>query len=92
MHHRWVAQIESLDLPRVDGRPGWVHRWIVDEGCERAEAVAAMIDVAAIKSYGPGGKPAALPEAKWRNPAKKQRPSTQDLANELRRELWAQAI
>ncbi|HUP73559.1 MAG TPA: DUF2786 domain-containing protein [Acidimicrobiales bacterium] len=53
LHHRWVAQIESLDLPRVDGRPGWVRRWIVDEGCERAEVVAAMIDVAATLSYLP---------------------------------------
>ena len=57
LHHRWVAQIESLDLPRVDGRPGWVRRWIVDEGCQRAEAVAAMIDVAATLSYLPAARP-----------------------------------
>ena len=31
-------------------------------------------------------------EAKWRKPGKKQRPSTQDLINELRRELWARSI
>ncbi len=59
-----------------------------------ATAVAAysMLHLAAIKAYGPGGKPAAIPEAKWRKPGKKQRPSTQDLINELRRELWASAI
>lgn len=57
-----------------------------------AVAAYAMLLVAAIKAYGPGGKPAVIPEAKWRKPAKKQRPSTQDLINELRRELWSSAI
>jgi len=45
-----------------------------------------------IKAYGPGGKAAVIPEAKWRRPGKKQRPSTQDLINELRRERWSLAI
>jgi hypothetical protein len=57
-----------------------------------AVAAYAMLLVAAIKAYGKGGKPTAIPEAKWRRPCAKQRPSTQDLINELRRELWAQAI
>ncbi len=59
-----------------------------------ATAVAAysMLHLAAIEAYGPGGKPTAIPEAKWRKPGKKHRPSTQDLINELRRELWAKAI
>ena len=57
-----------------------------------AVATYAMLHIAAIKAYGKGGKPTAIPEAKWRRPAKKQRPSTQDLLNELRRELWSQAI
>src|SRR5690606_17297001 len=57
-----------------------------------AVAAYAMLHLAAIKAYGPGGKPTAIPEPKWRNPSKKQRPSTQDLINELRRELWASAI
>ena len=59
-----------------------------------ATAVAsyAMLHVAAIKAYGPGGKPAVIPEAKWRKPGKKKRPSTQDLINELRRELWSNSI
>jgi hypothetical protein len=57
-----------------------------------AVAAYAMLHVAAIKAYGPGGKPAAIPEAKWRKPGKKKRPSTQDLINELRRELWSKAI
>lgn len=57
-----------------------------------AVAAYAMLHLAAIKAYGQGGKPTAIPEAKWRRPWKKIRPSTQDLINELRRELWAQAI
>ena len=61
LHQRWVAQIESLDLPRVDGRPGWIRRWIVDEGLERAEAVAAMIDVVANLSHLPRLEPILPP-------------------------------
>ena len=57
-----------------------------------AVAAYAMLHLAAIKAYGQGGKPTAIPEAKWRKPSKKQRPSSQDLINELRRELWACAI
>lgn len=57
-----------------------------------AVAAYAMLLIAAIKAYGKGGKPAVIPEAKWRRPKKKIRPSTQDLLNELRRELWASAI
>jgi hypothetical protein len=57
-----------------------------------AVAAYAMLHIAAIKAYGKGGKPTAIPEAKWRRPSEKQRPSTHDLLNELRRELWTQAI
>ena len=52
----------------------------------------AMLHIAALKAYGPEGKPAVNPEAKWRKPGKKHRPSTQDLINELRRESWVKAI
>ncbi len=57
-----------------------------------AVAAFAMLHLAAIHTYGQGGKPTTIPPAKWRNPKKKKRPSTQDLINELRRELWANAI
>lgn len=57
-----------------------------------AVAAYAMLLIASIKAYGKGGKPAHIPEAKWRRPHKKIRPSTQDLINELRRELFAKAI
>ncbi len=57
-----------------------------------AVAAYAMLHVAAMKAYGWNGKPGAIPEAKWRNPKKKNRASTQDLVNELRRELWSESI
>ena len=57
-----------------------------------AVAAFAMLHLAAIKAYGQGGKPTAIPETKWRKTSKKQRPSTQDLINELRRELWSLVI
>jgi len=59
-----------------------------------AVAAYAMLHLAAINAYGKGGNPGTIPEAKWRNRKKRQkiRPSTQDLINELRRQLWAQAI
>lgn len=57
-----------------------------------AVAAFAMLHLAAIKAYGQGGQPTTVPPAKWRNPSKKKRPSTQDLINELRRELWSKAI
>jgi hypothetical protein len=57
-----------------------------------AVAAYAMLHIAAIKAFGKGGKPAVIPEAKWRRPHKKIRPSMQDLINELRRELFSKAI
>jgi hypothetical protein len=57
-----------------------------------AVAAFSMLHLAAIKTYGQGGQPAVIPPAKWRKPSKKKRPSTQDLINELRRELWVSAI
>lgn len=57
-----------------------------------AVAAYAMLHVAAMKAYGWNGKPNTIPAAKWRDPKKKKRASTQDLVNELRRELWSDSI
>lgn len=38
---RWVTQVEGLDLPPADGRPGWVQRWIAAEGLDRMGALEA---------------------------------------------------
>ena len=47
LHPRWVAQVEDLGLPRVDGRPGWVRRWMIDGGLDRSPAIAIVVDVLA---------------------------------------------
>lgn len=57
-----------------------------------AAAAYAMLQVAAMKAFGWDGKPDTIPAPKWRKPEKKKRASTQDLVNELRRELWAESI
>ena len=57
-----------------------------------AAAAYAMLHIAAMKAYGWSGKPNTIPAPKWRKPEKKKRASTQDLVNELRRELWAESI
>lgn len=57
-----------------------------------AVAAYAMLHVAAVHAYGWAGKPNVIPPPKWRDPQKKRRASTLDLINELRRELWAEAI
>jgi len=57
-----------------------------------AVAAYAMLHLAAVHAYGWAGKPNVIPPPQWRNPKKKRRASTLDLVNELRRELWSEAI
>ena len=57
-----------------------------------AVAAYAMLQLAAIRAFGWDGKPNVIPPPQWRDPEKKRRASTLDLVNELRRELWADAI
>ncbi len=91
---RWDIELNHRDEKTIlgVGQAQVRNEHSVDNLPASAVAAYAMLHLAAIKAYGPGGKPPAIPQAKWRNPAKKQRPSTQDLINELRRELWARAI
>lgn len=42
---RWMAQVHELDLPAVDGRPGWVRRWLAAEGMDHVGALDALVDV-----------------------------------------------
>jgi len=56
-----------------------------------AVAAYAMLHLAAIHAYGWAGKPQKIPNPKWRK-STKHRASTLDLINELKRELWADAI
>ncbi len=47
MDHRWMIQIDELDLPEVNGRPGWVHRWANDEALGRTDALTGVVDALA---------------------------------------------
>jgi hypothetical protein len=91
---RWDIEVNHRDEKTIlgVGQAQVRNQHSVENVPAMAVAAYAMLHVAAIKAYGPGGQPAAIPQAKWRKPGKKKRPSTQDLVNELRRELWALAI
>lgn len=41
---RWTAQIDGLGLPTVNGRPGWIARWVDEEHLDRPEALEAIVD------------------------------------------------
>lgn len=45
LHHRWAAQVESLELPQVRAGLGLVGQWVRDERLDRTEVVAALADV-----------------------------------------------
>lgn len=91
---RWDIEINHRDEKTIlgVGQAQVRNQYSVENIPAMAVAAYAMLHIAAIKAYGQGGKPSVIPEAKWRKPGKKQRPSTQDLINELRRELWSRAI
>ena len=59
-----------------------------------ATAVAAysLLLLAAAHAYGPAGRPVDVPPPRWRTYPARQRASTAQLVNQLRFELWGQAI
>lgn len=91
---RWEIEVNHRDEKTLLGVGQAQVRQEQSVSSVPASAVAsyAMLHVAAIKAYGWAGLPGVIPAAKWRKAQKKQRASTQDLVNELRRELWASAI
>ncbi len=54
LHHEWVAQIESLTLPRVVPGAGLAGQWAAEERLDRTEAVIAFADVLANMRRLPG--------------------------------------
>lgn len=91
---RWDIEVNHRDEKTILGVGQAQVRNENSVGTVPAVAVAsyAMLLIASMKAYGHNAKPGVIPEAKWRDPDAKQRPSTEDLVNELRRELWAMAI
>jgi len=57
-----------------------------------AVAAYAMLLLASAKTYGSEQAADALPPPKWRRKSQPQRPSTAQLINQLRLDLWAEAI
>ena len=57
-----------------------------------AVAAYSMLLLAAARAFGVNNLPAQLPPPKWRSSKPKPRPSTVDLLNHLRFELWGRAI
>ena len=41
---RWMTQVQELDLPCVNGSPGWIRPWSRTEGLDRVAAVDTVID------------------------------------------------
>lgn len=57
-----------------------------------AVAAYAMLLMASVNAYGKKGVPDRMEQAKWYRRKKKDRATTNELINQLRRELWARAI
>jgi hypothetical protein len=41
---RWMTQVQELDLPSVNGSPGWIRAWSRTEGLDRVAVVDTVID------------------------------------------------
>jgi hypothetical protein len=57
-----------------------------------AVAAYALLLLASVKAYGRNGVPDRLTQAKWYRRKKRDRATTNELINQLRRELWAAAL
>ncbi len=57
-----------------------------------AVAAYALLLMASIKAYGKNGFPDRLLEAKWYRRKVQQRATTNELINQLRRELWSESL
>jgi len=57
-----------------------------------AVAAYALLLMASVKAYGKNGAPDRLLAAKWYRRKKQERATTSELVNQLRRELWADAL
>ena len=57
-----------------------------------AVAAYALLLMASVHAYGKNGVPDRLQEAKWYRRKEQQRATTSELINQLRRELWSEAL
>ena len=57
-----------------------------------AAATYSMLLLSGARAFGPSAVQAGVPAPKWRCHGPKQRITTQELVQELRNELWSQAL
>ncbi len=58
---RWIAQVEGLGLPAVNGRPGWIRLWADGEELDRPRVLATIVDAMANLSHLPRLEPVLPP-------------------------------
>lgn len=75
LDRRWMAQVEGLDLPEVNGRPGWVRRWTDEEGLDRSPALAAIVDALANVLHVPRLEEVLPPPGSGSSPPRGVRPA-----------------
>jgi hypothetical protein len=86
---RWEVEVNFRDEKSLlgVGQPQVRNEASVRNAPATQVAGYALLHLAAVRAYGSEGRPQTLPAPAWyRN--RPQRPSTQDLINELRWELW----
>jgi hypothetical protein len=91
---RWDIEVNHRDEKQIIGVGQAQVRspQAVERDPAFAVACYAMLLLASILAYGMPGKEVNFPLPKWRAGKTKLRPSTQDLIQQLRRELWGQAL
>lgn len=48
MDIRWIAQLEAMDLPDADGKPGWIRRWTRSERLDAVAVRETLVDVLSV--------------------------------------------
>jgi hypothetical protein len=91
---RWDIEVNIRDEKQLLGFDEAQVRNPASASLAPAFAVSAyaILLLAATRAFGVNGLPAALPPPKWRAKQTRLRPSTPDLLNHLRYELWGRAI
>lgn len=90
---RWGIEVNFRDEKTLLGLGQAQVR--TEASCQKAPALAvaayAILLVAALKAFGSSYSPITLPNPKWRQHKPKSTPSTAQLLNQLRVDLWASA-
>ena len=91
---RWDIEVNFRDEKTVLGVGQAQVRTPASNQNAPALAVAAysLLLLASAKAYGPTGTPDRLSQAKWYQRQPTQRATTTELINQLRRELWSEAL